>query len=286
MTQHSESALQGFRLFSLESGDVVVKVIPELGAKILSLQSKSTGREWMWSSSSPVKLHRNRLGDLFTQSTLAGADECLPTISACRWRGRDLPDHGEAWSMPWDCEIQDERLVTTLRLPTTPLTITRSLTLDLHVLTLDYQLDNRSDEILEYLWAFHPLITQHAGDKLVASCTQVRCDPAFSGKHLPWPYPVAQGDEIKSFATDLSAGVAGIENADTGDFLRFEFDRDELPYLGLLENRGRWGGHHFFAIEPTTGQPDDLSIAVNDWNCFATIQPHGTKKWKFNIRCS
>src|ERR1700760_3089700 len=89
----------GFDVCRLCNSAVEVVVVPELGAKVVSLKNLSTGREWMYHSpGGQAKLFRNQLGDDFARSPLIGWDECLPTISPCTWRGRSLPDHGEAWS--------------------------------------------------------------------------------------------------------------------------------------------------------------------------------------------
>src|ERR1700735_5370414 len=89
---------QGFAVYMISNLHLELAVVPELGARIISLKNLRTAREWMWHPESGLKLFRNRLGDDFSQSPLVGADECLPTIAACSWQGRELPDHGEVWS--------------------------------------------------------------------------------------------------------------------------------------------------------------------------------------------
>src|SRR6266436_69141 len=91
----------GFEIYVLTNDRVQIAVVPELGAKIISLKNLQTGREWLWHPRNEVTLFRNRLGDDFSKSPLAGIDECLPTIAPCQWQACDLPDHGEAWSTPW-----------------------------------------------------------------------------------------------------------------------------------------------------------------------------------------
>src|SRR5882724_10779024 len=72
---------QGFDVHALSNEDVEIAVVPELGAKIISLKNLRTGREWMWHPQGGVKLFRNQSGDDFSKSPLVGADECLPTIA-------------------------------------------------------------------------------------------------------------------------------------------------------------------------------------------------------------
>src|SRR5262245_12114739 len=95
---------QDFKVYILSNIDVEVAVVPELGAKIISLKNLQTGREWLWHLCSERTLFRNSLGDDFSQSLLAGIDECLPTIAFCQWRSRVFPDHGEVWSISWSVD--------------------------------------------------------------------------------------------------------------------------------------------------------------------------------------
>jgi hypothetical protein len=114
---------QGFDVYVIRTAAVELAVVPELGARIISLKNLRTGREWLWHPAARLKLFRNRLGDDFARSPLAGWDECLPTIAPCEWRNRLLPDHGEAWSIPWTVdEVFWERGVvkTCARLPVSP----------------------------------------------------------------------------------------------------------------------------------------------------------------------
>jgi hypothetical protein len=67
-----------------------MQVVPALGGKILSLVDRTAGTEWMWTPPDGRGLFRNAIIDPFAQSTLAGADECFPTVAACEWKGRRI----------------------------------------------------------------------------------------------------------------------------------------------------------------------------------------------------
>ena len=71
---------QGFAVYTLGNERIEVAVIPELGAKLISLKDLRTGREWMWHPGPAPLLFRNRPGDDFSKSPLAGADECLQRL--------------------------------------------------------------------------------------------------------------------------------------------------------------------------------------------------------------
>ncbi|MEI7911343.1 MAG: hypothetical protein WCK77_17050 [Verrucomicrobiota bacterium] len=95
---------QGFTVPVLQNAAVELAVVAELGAKVISLVNRTSGREWLWHPPGALALFRNRPGDDFATSTITGWDECLPTIAPCEHHGRALPDHGEVWSVPWQLD--------------------------------------------------------------------------------------------------------------------------------------------------------------------------------------
>src|SRR6266566_9242176 len=160
---------QGFEVFVLSNQDIELAVVPELGARIISLRDLRTGREWLWHPAGGRKLFRNRAGDNFETSPLVGLDECLPTIAPCSWQGRDLPDHGEVWALPWtvdDEAWQDGVLRTSAELTISPFYLERTLELQENEVHLSYQLKNWSAIQEFYLWAMHPLLRLQPGDQL------------------------------------------------------------------------------------------------------------------------
>ena len=292
----------GFTLIGLRSESVEVRVVPELGAKIESLRDLRSGREWMWSPSPERRLFANKREDGFGESTFLGADECLPTIAACEWRGRKLPGHGEAWREAWELLPDENAIHTRLRLPISPLEITRRLSLDDNRVLLQYSLRNLSAETQEYLWALHPLLTVEDGDELVlpSACRRVRTDASFGcelgerGGGWDWPHPLPQMNlqkldfgqpnaAVKVFTAPLEEGWAQLRNALSGTSLTFRFDTAQLDTLGLWINRGGLSGFHHVAIEPTCGAPDALDVAAREWRRCKVLGPHETHRWELQI---
>ena len=68
---------QGFPVYVLGNGRVEVGVVPELGAKIISLKNLRSGREWMWHPD-PVTRVRMRwdYSYLFPPMALCSEDDC------------------------------------------------------------------------------------------------------------------------------------------------------------------------------------------------------------------
>jgi len=276
---------QDFEVFILGNEDIELAVVPELGARIISLKDLRTGREWLWHPIGGPKLFRNHPGDNFEISPLVGIDECLPTIAPCTWQGRTLPDHGELWAAVWsvDYGAWDRGVLrTSVGLRISPLDFERTIELQKNEVRLSYQLKNRGAIDESYLWAMHPLLRLQAGDLLdLPASTHLLLNGARwvdSLTSIP-----SKADCQKSFASPLSEGWAAINNPETGDRLEFMWDPAKLKTLGLWLNRSGWHGHCHFALEPANGEPDSLAVAVKGKGC-GVVEAHGSAAWQVCIR--
>ena len=242
----------------------------------------------------------------FETEILVGADECLPTVAQCEWRGLKLPDHGEAWTEAWqlDEEALARNVITvSLDLPISPLCINRSMRLEGSRVQFDYTLTNESDGPFEYIWALHPMMAIEKGDQLVlpAECeimrtdaTVINCDLGDRGTVFKWPSPAAgihldqlvlgpDSAAAKLFTEPLSLGRAALRNRNSGDYIAYACDVNELDTFGIWINRGGWDGYQHVAIEPTNGAPDPLDLAVKDWNRYSVLDAGESRSWGLNI---
>ena len=276
---------QGFDVFVLSNQDVELAVVPELGARIISLKDLRTKREWLWHPTCQRNLFRNRAGDRFESSPLVGLDECLPTIAPCFWGQRDLPDHGEVWAAGWtvDREAWERGLLrTSVGLKISPFDFARTIELNENEVRLRYHLRNRATAAEDYLWAMHPLLRLQSGDKLeLPLSTRALLNGADWLDALNSSSKT--GDCEKTFASPISDGWAAIRNRESGDRLHFEWDAADNNTLGLWLNRGGWHGHHHFAIEPANGESDILTVAAQR-KCCGRIAAGGVATWQVCIR--
>ena len=276
---------QGFEVYVLHTEEVEVAVVPELGAKIISLKDLRTGREWMWHPPDGLKLFRNRPGDAFSQSPLAGADECMPTITPCSWQGCELPDHGEVWNVPWKVDseaLENGILKTSVRLEISPFDFERTIDLRGNEIQISYKLNNYSTAERQFLWAIHPLLRLQADDQLeLPASTRALLNGA------AWVDAVASAipekNSAKIFAVPVSEGLAAIGNPITGDRLEFEWSPAENDTLGLWLTRGGWHGHHHFAMEPTNADSDALNLAAGQNRC-GVVAASDFVTWQIRLR--
>ena len=253
-------------------------MVPALGGRVISLRSLRSGRQWCWHQHRPDWLWRNRPGDDFGASTQAGIDECVPTVAACTWRGRELPDHGELWAEAWALDrvqLDCGRLSSTVPLKVAPFVFGRTIHGDgSGGFIFDYLLSNRGSQDEEFMWCLHPLFTIEEGDRLElpTEVSEIRLDGGIGDRPMmrgdtwsyPGPFPGFRLDRmqtpgmprgcVKGFTGALSMGRAAIENEGSGDRIEIAWDVGVAPYLGLWLNRGH-GGFHHVALSPPPRRP-------------------------------
>lgn len=276
----------GFVMCVLQNANLKVAVVPELGAKVVSLKNLRTSREWMYYPNDSPKLFQNQPNDDFARSPLVGWDECLPTITPCTWRGRSLPDHGEVWNMAWQLDEsawKQSVIKTSVRLPISPFEFTRSIEIKDDTLHVSYHLLNLSEEPQEFLWAMHPLLALQPGDRLVLS----RDIRQRLGKQ-PWLDSLNFEGEAslcaKVFAGSLEQGRAEFFNSISEESLIFNWDAADCNTLGIWLTRGGWNGHHHVALEPTNGAHDSLLVAAGKPNHCGVLDSFGKREWKIQIQ--
>jgi hypothetical protein len=276
---------QGISCVGLKTELLQLVVVPEIGAKIISLKNLRTGREWLAAPDSDRTLFRNDLDDSFTQSTYVGWDECFPTVDPCLWKGRRLPDHGEVWSLPWTLNeeaLSGGAIETTITLPVSPFKLSRSISIERDQMQVRYALENLSDNEERFIWAGHPLLSTEPGDRLeLPSGTREQLgNPAwleslrFSNGHRGW---------VKEFAGPLEVAVASVVNDRTGDRLIFEWDRDENDMLALWLSRGGWNNVDQFSLEPTNATHESLAVAAQAPHRCGAVAARGKLSWSLRL---
>jgi hypothetical protein len=278
----------GFGTRILKTAALEVVVVPELGAKVVSLKNLRTGREWMYHPSHSPKLFRNQSNDDFSNSPLIGWDECLPTIAACAWRGRCLPDHGEVWNAAWQLDETAWKqgiIKTSVRLPISPFQFTRTLEIRNDTLCANYQLLNLSGDPQEFLWAMHPLLALQKGDRLVLP-DEIRQRLGRQSWLESLDFEGELPSYVKAFAGPLQEGHAEIFNPVSGDSLIFRWDAVDCNTLGIWLTRGGWNGHHHMALEPANGTSDSLAAAAGECNNCGLLVPFGEKEWRVQIQAT
>jgi len=294
----------------LENDKLRIVLTPEFGARILSIIYKPTETEFVWHNPKvpPMKpTYRPEFEDM------SGLFDCVPTCEACTFKKWKLPFYGEVASEPWRL-VRSEKNARSLtvkmhrKCAVYPLAIDKSLTITKNepLLNLDYRLVNFSSQKLEFHYSGHNTLFINPNYRIVLppEITSLKLGMAVtdrlgnSGDEIPWPL----ANDKSGREVDLSK--IGQPNEGTGENLYseilkeswcaafdesrrevigFSFDAKILPYLLIWINQGGYLGYYHIALEPSTGRPDNLDVAVNQWKNYAALEPRSSISWTTKI---
>ncbi len=310
----SQTTWHGISAWVLENDILRTIIVPELGAKLVSLVDKRTQLEWLVGPGNrPVK--KVSYGALFQDQDMSGWDEMFPTIVECEYPvpgdkyGVPLPDHGEVWALPWMIDsLSAGKLTLRVEGQALPYRLTRTMEYtEPAALQFQYQLVNLGPDRMPYIWAAHPQFACGQGAEIILppQITEV-CNtiPESWGWGVPetrfdWPAAIAKDgnrvriDQIgpsslhqgrKFFVRPgVQAGWAGLVRQPSRDWLRMDWEPASVPYLGLWIDEGALRHESVATLEPTTGFYDSLALAW-DKKQITMIEPGATKSWTLTVR--
>jgi galactose mutarotase-like enzyme len=297
-----------FPAFTLESHITSVVIVPDLGAKIVSLYDKVHQREWLAPPMRPLK--QTVYGADFVSQDMSGWDEMLPTIDACDWQGSHLPDHGEVWSVPWQLESAEEALIFSVTGRAMPYRFTRSAKLvDPGCLELRYTLTNIGKSAFPYLWAAHPQFLADAHTRILFPpevrqvVNVIANDPLWGEAGAAWSWPQAvcadgqlwRLDRVRSVENhacrkfylppDEPVAWAALLDERLGCQIQLEWSPRDTPYLGLWVDEGMYNAVPVAALEPSNAYYDSLERAVKN-DRVSVLQADQTASWTLRIGMS
>lgn len=292
--QEKTPAGKNYTLVTLENEYLIVRLIPELGVKIVSIFHKKLNREFL--DRTEIFYEWRKYDMSFVDMERDGFDECFPSISrvpypAGTWEGIIIPDHGEVCMVPGRYQQIAGAVITTTHGVRFPYEFIRKITLDRETLVLDYTVLNHSSESFSYLYAAHPLFRLEPEAKIELPIDAKVIDS--SGKIEGWPIrlnattnkkedrsiiqPRSVNQMVKLFTRKLRNGWA-VMHFPNGETIRVDFPSDKLHYLGLWITEGGWNGLYQFAFEPTNATTDILGEAYENGDAIM-LQPFGSNTW-------
>jgi galactose mutarotase-like enzyme len=292
----------------LESERMRVVIVPDLGAKIVSLFDKDHNYEWLVPPIRPLK--QTTYGADFVSQDMSGWDEMMPTITPCEVDGFHFPDHGEVWSIPWQVNRTADGISATVNGIARPYAFTRLATLKTpDILELTYHLRNTGTAAMPYLWAAHPQFLAEESTRIVfpAEATQVinvvADDPVWGAVGASYPWPVAKGRDGQTWRLDRvrpvdrhacrkfylppdrPIGWAALVQEERGCQLRMSWSPAELPYLGLWVDEGTYNRLPVAAPEPSNGYYDGLEKAIANQRV-TVLAPGEESRWRLRVQLS
>lgn len=285
----------------LENDALRVVVLPEHGARIVSVHVRRSGREWLQAPRAALLGPPAPSGSVYTETDHFGWDEMFPTVDPCvvaapEGGERALPDHGELWNRSWErLDAPGEGgegdggdvLTHAIDSALYPCRLVRRLSLRGRALRLEYALSSHAPTPFSFLWAAHPQFVCAAGTTLAIEPTPARLVDVTAGDTVaeaPSAGPLSVEDDLAPgtdrmlYVPPESAARAARFDAADGAWLRVSWDPDALAYLGIWLDRGYRTTGSVAAIEPTTAYYDSLARAERLGRA-AVLEPGETRRW-------
>ena len=182
-----------------------------MGARVISLQDLSRGREWLLQGEPPTEPQGrawSEEGAGFGGRESFGWDECLPTVSVCADplapAGPSLRDHGDQWGRGTYLSVDEGHgsVSHTWSAPRWRYRLTRRLSFQAaHRLLVEYELVSLADGPQPLLWSQHPVLRLEPGSRIELPGVAEVLRTSQAGIDLPpdargrWPRP-AEGAPI------------------------------------------------------------------------------------------
>jgi hypothetical protein len=287
----------------LENAFVRLVAVPEVGARVVSLVDRRSGREWLVQGALPADEAAARAwaaeDAVFGGAEAFGWDECLPTVAPCADpldpAAPPLRDHGDQWGRPAELEVVDGGLRAAWAHSRWPYVLRRTISLEGPALVVDYELEVHGRRPLPILWSMHALIALEPGSTIViepagrARLTHHAGLAIAPGTgSLDWPGPaldvvrgIEAGQAAKLYLDAAPLATVAARTPD-GAELRFTWDRSLATTLGIWLSYGGWPAdgkrRHQVALEPTTSPDDGLASAIATGRAMV-VAPGAPRRW-------
>lgn len=268
----------------VESGDFLLTLLPEDGAKIASLVDKPTDKERMAVKPGDTYARLTETGS-YVAAECSAFDDMFPTVDPCTVGDFPAyPDHGEACRLPYAVTIAEEQVVLEATSRLFPVTYRKTVqpTADGGV-DVTYTYENHGDTPFPFLWAGH-IMLQGEDDLRVLTpfSAATPTERMFADGRLPtgdlpkdrlMAHRPGAGATYKFYyLSPMSRGEFGVAYAD-GSRLLFTVDPQKIPYLGLWLNNGYFQGLYTVTPEPCTVPFDAPSRAAE--RGYSSVIPPG-----------
>jgi len=300
---------KGAEALSIEN-EQLRAVITVRGSKMVSLLDKTTGRELLLQSKNDRLVQGDYDSD-YNAVDVCGFDEMFPTIDAsfseqAPWEGVRLPDHGEVWSLDWDCAASGNSLEAHVYGLRFPYRLSKRIYFkDKATLRIDYALQNLSPFDMDFIWAAHAMFALEDDSILVlpnpsAEATVTYSHRARLGRYgerisLGSKYALREPNGLaavmpnevyidKYYLNDpLPEGYCGIAYPSECRACMLSFPVQTVPYLGVLLTNGLHLDNCAI-LEPCTGAFDRPDRA-RAFGMNSVLGAKGGSSWHLEFSC-
>jgi hypothetical protein len=241
----------------LRGGPWEMEVRPERGGRITSLRLRG---EELLDQGIGVD---DPLAEGFVAGGAQGWDEMVPNVNATE----SLPDHGEAWRLPWTVDMKTPSSMHMRCLGSVvPWELERRVELGEAGVHVSYAYTNRGTEAHHAYWCAHPLFRFERGMEIGVPGGE-RLGQLAVGSSTKFSLPMGSVDRVRL-------------GWQSGSAIELVWEAGLTPYVGVWVCNGDLGGYHQVAIEPATGGNDGPDPAAPP----PLLQPGGKFAWWLDVR--
>lgn len=293
---------EDIKIVLLENETYRVQLVPRLGGKVASIERKKDGFEFLFQPKNVYKLPC--IYDDFSCYQPSGIDDCFPNIDgeSIVFRGKEMvyPDHGEVWSADLRCErLSSDTILMEFESSVFHYRYRKEIHLSGSSLTMSYEIINTGNDVFPCFYTFHGLFRMEHDMKILypqgAEKILNVMDHTILGKAgTEHNFPISSGHDFRLLPREVEPYMMKyyvgneLKNSGCGFIyptqeasVRFEYDANKLPYLGLWMTQGGYQGDRNIALEPSSGFYDSVSKAL-DHEKLNLLSPG--EGWKFQIK--
>jgi galactose mutarotase-like enzyme len=305
-----QTKVGGLKGLVIENERIRLVLTPEFGSRIVSMIYKPSETEFVWHNPR-VPIMKPTYQPEFED--MSGLFDCVPTCENCDFKGRKLPMYGEVASEPWRViTVEKGKRSASVKVQRKceiyPLSVRKKITLTKNEakVKLDYQLANLSDEELEYHYSGHNTLQINPNYRIILPREVKRFKRGMAitdrlgklGDEVAWPLATdvegktvdlskvggpCDGTGENLYTPKLSDSWCAAFNETRNEAIGFQFQANVLPYILVWINWGGYLGYYHMALEPSSGRPDNLKTAVNEWKNYSSLRPRSTVSWTTRI---
>lgn len=283
----------------LENEYLKISILIDFGAKIFEFIHKPTDRDFMYHNPR-VECRTPVYGVNVDNWWTGGIDEAIPTGHVSIYKGEEYPYLGEVWSLPWSYDIMkrenDEVKIHLWRNTViAPLKVEKWITLreGERMVRFHHKITNLGASIFEFIWGIHPGFSVNPNSRIDIPAKDVFIEESLPNDRLgkrgtiyKWPYATdkyrnmidmrkVQPEEAQTsdlhYARELTDGWFALTDTATKEGFGFVFPKDIFKVIWLWLVYGGWRGLYCIAIEPWTGYPAELDMAVKE-GIYSTLE--------------
>ena len=265
----------GVEIITIENDHIKTEIAPGLGGKILSVYNKHLQKEFLWTNKN-LQLTANQPGDDYDPCFYGGIDELIPNDIPEIIDSIQYPDHGELWTTPLQCDVEDDKVSVYGNLKLSELYYRKDVNLDANapIINLTYKIKNESNAKRNFLWKLHAALFIEVGDKLVTTAQKAMVgDPDYSRftnlDEFRWPLientdasivPPKNNSMDFFYLYDIEQSEMKFLSGKDNHLFSYSYDKKVFPYQWYFASYGGFLNHYTVILEPSASMP----ISVND----------------------